>query len=135
MENKTELLTEVLTMQQRNCVQMLEIEKLTKEISDALSRSDMESAQLLLGMREDEMVKAYESRHGIQAVLDAVDIKTREELRALLNGTERAALEDFESKKIFELGRQIQKTLERTIELDKAVSCKLAGKDSYYKTK
>lgn len=135
MENRTEFLTEVLRLQQRNYVQMTEIEKLTKEIGDSLSRSDKESVQILLGMRADEMEKASETKRGIHAILQAADIRTREEIRALLNGSERSGMEDFESGKIFELGRQIQRVLERTIALDKAISCKLAGTDSYYKTK
>ena len=52
---KDELLSEILRRVQRNCVRMVEIERLTKELGDALSRNDQESAQLLMKMRQDEM--------------------------------------------------------------------------------
>ena len=52
---------------------------------------------------------------------------------ALLKG-EREALSDasFEEKKIGEIGNNIRRNLEKIVELDRMVSVKLAGKDSFY---
>ena len=47
-QRKDELLSEILRRVQRNCVRMVEIERLTKELGEALSRNDQESAQLLM---------------------------------------------------------------------------------------
>lgn len=133
MENREEFLSEILKLQQKNYMQIVEIEKLTKEIGDVLSRSDRESVQILLGLRREEMDKADETKRAVQVLLQAADVQTREEVRGLLNGNSSSQPEDFESRKIVELGGHIRKILANTVEIDKVVSRKLAGADSYYK--
>nr|WP_317378078.1 hypothetical protein [uncultured Faecalimonas sp.] len=135
MEQKQELLTEVLRILQQNYKYMLEINRVTKELADTLSRGDKESASLLLKMRSEEMDKADENKRKIQTILTAVDLQTREELRGLLNREDKRNLQDFESKKIVEFSEKIQNVLRQTIETDRIVSRKLAGKDSYYQKK
>ncbi len=124
---------EVMKLLQQNYKHMLEINQLTKELADTLSRGDRESAGIFLKMRDGEMEKADVNKWKIQAILEAVDLKTREELRALLNREDKRELPDFESKKILEFSMKIQNVLEQTIALDKIVSRRLAGNDSYYK--
>ena len=135
MEQKQELLTEVLRILQQNYQYMLEINRVTKELADTLSRGDKESASLLLKMRSEEVDKADENKRKIQTILTAVDLQTREELRGLLNREDKRNLQDFESKKIVEFSEKIQNVLRQTIETDRIVSRKLAGKDSYYQKK
>lgn len=131
MDNrKDELMSEILRRVQRNCVRMVEIERLTKELGDALARNDQESAQLLIKMRQDEMERTGETKSEIRMLLDSSEEK--EKLRAWLNGKENYGPDSFEAKKIVELSSQINLALERTISLDKAINQKLAGKDSYY---
>lgn len=55
MENREELLTEVLKRVQRNYVHMVEIERVTKDLAEAMSRNDQESIQLLIKMRQEEL--------------------------------------------------------------------------------
>ena len=81
------------------------------------------------------MDKADENKRKIQTILTAVDLQTREELRGLLNREDKRNLQDFESKKIVEFSEKIQNVLRQTIETDRIVSRKLAGKDSYYQKK
>ena len=56
MENREELLTEVLKRVQRNYVHMVEIERVTKDLAEAMSRNDQESIQLLIKMRDRKSV-------------------------------------------------------------------------------
>ena len=135
METKTEIFTEVARLMQREYTQVLEIDKLTSELADTLSRDDRESAQLLLEMRQNEMDSASETKHQIGVILEAVDMGTRAELTRLLQRDSKAAAESFEAGKILELGEMVQKTLAHTIRIDQVVSQKLAGKDSYYAVK
>ena len=52
---------------------------------------------------------------------------------ALLKGEREAAKEaSFEEKKIGEIGNNIRRNLEKIREVDRVVSVKLAGKDSFY---
>ena len=132
MKNREELLTEVLRQLQKNYVRFVEIEKLTKELGDALSLDDRESIQLLFGMRKEEMDRASEGRERIITILGALEEADQAELRAILNETDVQKAEDFESRKIIELNGQIKNVLNRTISIDKVISRKLAGEHSYY---
>lgn len=132
MKNREELLTEVLRQLQKNYVRFVEIEKLTKELGDALSLDDRESIQLLFGMRKEEMDRASEGRERIITILEALEEADQTELRAILNETDVQKAEDFESRKIIELNGQIKNVLNRTISIDKVISRKLAGEHSYY---
>lgn len=132
MKNREELLTEVLRQLQKNYVRFVEIEKLTKELGDALSLDDRESIQLLFGMRKEEMDRASEGRERIITILEALEEADQAELRVILNETDVQKAEDFESRKIIELNGQIKNILNRTISIDKVISRKLAGEHSYY---
>lgn len=135
MEGKNELFTEMLLMLRREYTRFLEIDKLTTELADVLSRDDRESAQLILDMRQDEMDEAMLIEKSIHTFLDALDTETRVELRSLVKGEMTAAADDLESGKIAELGEMIRRTLAHTVQIDQAVSRKLAGKDSFYAVK
>ena len=119
MDNrKDELLLEILRRVQRNCVRMVEIERLTKE------------------MRQDEMERTAETRYEVRLLLESAEKEEQEKLRAWLNGKESYEPDCFEAKKIVELSDQMALVLNRTITLDKSINQKVAGKDSYYqKTK
>ena len=134
MGEKEELLTEVMRQVQRKYMRFAEIEKLTNELGDTLSRGDRESVQLLLEMRQDEMEEADSIERGIAAILRAVASNTADEIRGLLDCTKELPSDEigFEAKKIKELSRQIRRSVDRTISVDRAISQKLAGKDSYY---
>ncbi len=134
MENKEEFLTEVLIRVQRNYVHMVEIERLTKDMADSLSRNDKESVELLLKMRGEEMDQASTAKHEIQTILEAMDGEDQKKLRSWLNGEngEKYEPDSFESRKIAELSSQTQRVLSRTINLDKVLNSKVAGKESFY---
>lgn len=133
MENKEELLTEILKRVQRNYTRVVEIERITRELGDALSRNDQESAQLLIKMRQDEMEMVGESRDEIQMLLQTVDEKEREKLKDWLNGKRGEQPDSFEAQKIMDISGTLTQILDRTISLDKAINKKIAGKDSFYK--
>lgn len=132
MENKEEFLSEILRRVQRNYVHMVEIERLTKEMADSMSRNDKESTELLLKMRGDEMEHAGETRREIQMLIQALEGGEKEKFRSWLNADQKHEPDTFEAKKIMELSRQTNQVLSRTISLDKVLNFKVAGKESYY---
>ena len=134
MENREEFLSEVLIRVQRNYVHMVEIERLTKDMADSLSRNDKESVELLLKMRGEEMDQVSTAKHEIQTILEAMDGEDQKKLRSWLNGENGKKYEpdSFESRKIAELSSQTQQVLSRTINLDKVLNSKVAGKESFY---
>ena len=132
MENKEEFLSEILIRVQRNYVHMVEIERLTKDMADSLSRNDQESVELLLKMRGEEMEQAGSTKQEIQTILEALDADEKEKFRSWLNGENKYEPDCFEAMKIAELSGQTQQVLNRTISLDKVLNSKVAGKESYY---
>ncbi len=131
MENREELLMEILKRVQRNYRHMVEIERVTKEMADALSRNDQESAQLLMKMRQDELERFLDSKREIQMLIE-VGGEDKEKLRSWLNAEGKYQPEAFGEKKILELSTQLQQVLKRTIDIDKVFNSRVAGKDSYY---
>ncbi len=131
MENREELLMEILKRVQQNYRHMVEIERVTKEMADALSRNDQESAQLLMKMRQDELECFLDSKREIQMLIE-VGGEDKEKLRSWLNAESKYQPEAFEEKKILELSTQLQQVLKRTIDIDKVFNSRVAGKDSYY---
>lgn len=134
MQNKEEFLSEILRRVQRNYVHMVEIERLTKDIGDSLSRNDKESVELLLRMRGEEMELAGSTKREIQLILEAMDGEEMKKFRSWLNGEKKYEPDSFETRKIAELSSQTQQVLQRTISLDKVLNSKVAGKESYYQT-
>lgn len=132
MENREELLTEILRRVQRNYVHMAEIERITKDLGDALSRNDQESAQLLIKMRQDEMERADEVKQEIRMLVQAGGDE-KEKLMSWLKGEEKYPPEIFEEKKIAELSQQLIQAVNRTVNVDKFINSRVAGEKSYYK--
>lgn len=134
MTDRKELLSEVLKRVQQNYKHMVEIERLTKELGDACSRNDNESAQMLLKMRGEEMEKASEVKEELQLILQAAEDGQKKEMESWLKGEGAVSSDEFEGRKIRELSGQTAQVLKRTIELDRVISSRMAGKDSYYQS-
>ncbi|MCI8556231.1 MAG: hypothetical protein HFI19_00430 [Lachnospiraceae bacterium] len=129
-----ELWTELLKQMHRRYQAVDEVFRQTKEIADALSRDDRMAAQMLLGMRQEELDRLTESKEKIYLLLECADQQERTEILNLLEGKCKASLEaSFEEKKIGEIGENIRRNLEKIVALDRMISVKLAGKDSFYK--
>lgn len=129
-----ELWTELLKQMQRRYGTVDEVFRVTKELTDALSRDDRMAAQMLLEMRQEELDHLSESEEKIYMLLECVDQQERDGILKLLKGERKASLEaSFEEKKIGEIGENIRRNLEKVLELDRIISVRLAGKDSFYK--
>lgn len=133
MENREELYTEILKRVQRNYRHMVEIERVTKELADALSRNDQESVQLLMKMRQEELEQFMETKQEIRMLVEAGGGE-KEKLKSWLQGENKHQPEGFEEKKLLEISMQIRQILKRTIDIDKMFNSRVAGKDSYYQS-
>lgn len=133
MENREELYTEILKRVQRNYRHMVEIERVTKELADALSRNDQESVQLLMKMRQEELEQFMGTKQEIRMLVEAGG-EEKEKLKSWLQGENKHQPEGFEEKKLLEISMQIRQILKRTIDIDKMFNSRVAGKDSYYQS-
>lgn len=129
-----ELFTELLKQVQRRYQAANEVFRVTQEMADALSRDDRVAAQMLLEMRQEELDHLSESEEKIFMLLECADQQERTDILALLKGEQKPSNEaSFEEKKIGEIGENIRRNLEKIVMLDRTLSVKLAGKDSFYK--
>ncbi len=126
------MLVEILKEMQKKYMCIVEIERITREMGDVLSRNDRESVQMLLGMRQDEMNKADVCIRNIEYLLSALSPEDSNQVRAWLNGDEDRNPDGPMAAKLVEKGKSIKLALKRTIEADRHISMRLSGKDSYY---
>ncbi len=135
------IMEEILKGMQRKYRDLLEVERLTKELADMLSAGDRESVQLLLNMRQGEIEKVRDDDYALHQLLTVTDGQQRTHLAELMNGKELAVsstpaeqqiFRTPAEQQIFQLAVQTKHTLDRTIAMDQVLSKKLAGKDSYY---
>lgn len=130
---KESIMMEILKQYQKKYSITNEIYRLTVEIGDLLSKNDRVSSQLVLAMRQDEMNKSDRCSSSLGLLEDAMEQGEREHLRLLLESADGAKLaETWEEKKVVEIQQNIQMVLRKSIEIDKKISSKIAGKDSFY---
>lgn len=127
-----EMLIEILKELQKKYQCIAEIERITREIGEALSRNDRTSVQILLGMRQEEMDTADMSEKNIRYLLSVTPDNDALQIGKWLKGEAEGIPESMFAKKMVEKGKSIQMLLQRTIELDRHISVRLAGQDSYY---
>ncbi len=126
------MLVEILKEMQKKYMCIVEIERITREMGDVLSRNDRESVQMLLGMRQDEMNKADVCIRNIEYLLSALSPEDSSQVREWLNGDGDRNPDSPMAAKLAEKGMSIKLALKRTIEADRHISMRLSGKDSYY---
>lgn len=129
-----ELWTELLKQLQTRYQAVNEVFRITKEIADILSRDDRVAAQMLLEMRQEELDRLAKSEEKIYMLLECAGHQERADILSLMKGERQASGKaSFEEKKIGEIGENIRRNLEKVLELDRIISVRLAGKDSFYK--
>lgn len=130
MEEAMEI--EILKEMQKKYQCIGEIERITREIGDSLSRNDRTSAQMLIAMRQDEMDRADGYERNIKCLLSALPPQEAVLIRGWIRGEEDDKPDSPAAEKIVEKGRSIRQLLKRAIEIDRHISTRLAGKDSFY---
>ncbi|MFR6333543.1 MAG: hypothetical protein ACLUOI_35375 [Eisenbergiella sp.] len=135
-----ELLMEVLSQSRKKYGCVSEIGRMTKELAEALSRNDKVSAQLLLEMRGEEMAKADTCEKNIRLLVEEAGIQDRERLECLLyrkgedgKPEEESGQEAILVKQITDVNTKIRDILKNAITVDKVVSKRMAGEESFYK--
>lgn len=126
------MLIEILKEMQKkyNCIG--EIERITREMGDSLSRNDRESVQMLLVMRQEEMDKADVYTRNINNLIIALGPGESLRISNWIKGNTDAPPDTTAASMLMEKAKNIHLALKRTIELDRHINIRLAGKNSYY---
>ncbi len=126
------MLIEILKEMQNKYQCIAEIERITQEIGESLSRNDRTSVQILLGMRQEEMNKADIHERNMKCLEAALPPGEAAQIRDWLKGNNDTKPASLVAEKLVERGNSLQLVLKRVIEMDRHISTRLAGKDSYY---
>lgn len=105
--------------------------RITKDLCDSLDRNDRVSAQMLLEMRAKELEGIDGTVRNIQILKEQLDGQSQSEIEALLQGRQ-IQNQSPEADKILEISSTCRKTLRDIIAIDKRMSRRVAGKDSFY---
>lgn len=108
-----------------------EVLRLTDEIANNLSRNDRISVQMLLEMRAKELEHIDENMRRFQIFKEQFPDEIQREMENLLQ-TENAEAEGPYAVKIAESVKNCEKLLKQIIEIDKRMSKRVAGSDSFY---
>ncbi len=124
---------EFLKQYQKKYGYIAEIQRITKELGDALGRNDKVAVQLLLGMRSDEMAGVDLCEKNIRILLENMDEAQRKYTMDCMEGkTEPEGEDGVWVSKVRDLQAKIKSILQDTISRDKVINQRLAGEKSFY---
>ena len=132
MSKIEEMLEEILKLVYREYREIVEIERLTCELEETLNHSDRKSANLILEMRQSEMERVSQAKRAISELLESMDDDLKNDIKRLLEGEQLSERKESEAERISMISRQRNHTMENIRRIDRALSRRVAGKDSYY---
>ena len=127
-----EMLEEILKLVYREYREIVEIERLTCELEETLNHSDRKSANLILEIRQSEMERVSQAKRAISELLESMDDDLKNDIKRLLEGEQLSERKESEAERISMISRQRNHTMENIRRIDRALSRRVAGKDSYY---
>ena len=107
-----------------------EVLDLTEQIGQAADRNDQVAMRMLVAMRQDPILSLAEVDDTAKTRLEGLDREERERLEELRSGADQAR-NDAERTFLEQSGRT-RRLLERVVELDRRLSIRLGGKNSFY---
>ena len=127
-----EMLEEILKLVYREYREIVEIERVTCVMEETLNHSDRKSANLILEMRQSEMERVSQAKRAISELLESMDDDLKNDIKRLLEGEQLSERKESEAERISMISRQRNHTMENIRRIDRALSRRVAGKDSYY---
>ena len=106
-----------------------EVLDLSKQMGEALDRGDEVSMQMLLALRGDPILHLQEVDQTARSRRDSLTPQDRQRLKELLDG---AQPQERGEALFTEQAGKARRLLERVVELDRQLSLRMSGKDSFY---
>lgn len=130
-----EMLKEIVKRAGRKYSLMNEIYTNTSELGQALSKNDSVSIQLLLEMRQESIDKFEDCEKELNILIGSLKPEEQDLLEQMMRGEETADTGEetkSEERLLVELSRNLRQQVKKTVELDRQISLRIAGKDSFY---
>ena len=127
-------LLEIAVNLQKKYNKVNELQDTTKQMADSLQRNDLYAFELLMKMRTEIMLEIDSIDYQREDLLKCLPEAEENLVRcALSTQTEESQLKLPEIHRINDIYKKITRSLESTIQYDKAISLKIGGNDSFYK--
>lgn len=123
-------LEELCKRKKDQTVRLIEAADVTRRIAEAVDRGDGVAAQMILGEREQPVRQLKELEEGIRAYVMELPEQEAIRLNELLGGSEP---ETEDEKALAEQVAQFRRILDSVIALDKQLSLRMGGNQSFYK--
>ena len=108
-----------------------EVQDITRELLDAVDRQDQVSVRLFLSMRQEQINQLRDQKELLKKQCGGLPKEEGALLRQILSGKKPAGVEGEALSLQVERNRAL---LERTLQADKALSRRLAGRESFYQS-
>lgn len=119
-------------LNKRIYILLTEILDVSKQLAEALDRSDRVSMRMLIGMRNEPIQHAQQARQALCALRDSLPYEDAVRLTELLNGAE--AQNENEAPLAAQL-RSNEKLLKQVLTMDETLNVKIAREKSVYRNK
>lgn len=126
------MVLELLKQYQKQYRTALELERITKELEEAVKSNDRIALQLILELRQQSITQMQELRNQTASFLEGVDLQKRMAIEGLLKWPPDEMAESDLEKKLQETNRSIKNALAKAISIDRKINLKLGNKKSYY---
>lgn len=119
-----------LTVLERKKYNLLsEVMDVSRQMGEALDRNDDVSVRMLVAMRQEPILRLEEVKQAVAARLEGLSPEDRERAGALREG---AGPQGAEEEAYCAQAGSTRRLLERVLELDRRLSRRLAGDNSFY---
>lgn len=120
---------ELTVLERKKYNYLVELQDLTGQLAENLDRGDQVSVRMLVAMRQDPLRLLAEVDNSEKVRLAAWPEEGRLRAQALREGAEPA---DDGERVFLEQGKKTRRLLEQVVDLDRRVSVKMAGENSFY---
>ena len=109
-----------------------EVLDLTRQLGESLDRNDQVAVRMLIAMRQDPLLHLEEAERTAKDRRRSLTEEEQRRIRSLLKGAEPQSSEE---RTFLDQAGKTRRLLERVVELDRRLSLRLAGEDSFYQKK
>lgn len=110
-----------------------ELQDITKQMADTLQRNDLYSFQLLMKMRTELMLEIDNLDYAQEDMLECLPENEKKLARSAFSiEAEEQQFSTLDLQRMNDIYKKIKRSLQNTVQYDKAISLKVAGKNSFY---
>lgn len=120
---------ELTVLEKKKYNDLTEVQDLTRQLAESLDRNDQVSARMLVAMRQDPIRRLAEVDRGEKTRAADLGEEAFERVEALRRGEEPR---DDGERTFLEQAGKTRRLLEQVVELDRRISTRMAGQQSFY---